>query len=71
METHVMVEMQKKRYWYPPPITLEMMNPNSEKEEADIAEEIAKLSVLYFANILVHFKQFLEEEDILESIGVI
>ena len=43
------------------------MNPNSEKEETDIAEERAKPSSLFCKHLGtdVQFKQFLEEEDIL------
>jgi len=66
-ETSMMVKIKKKRHWYPPPISLERMNPNSEKEETDIAEERAKPSSLFCKHLgtYLQFKQFLEEEDIL------
>jgi hypothetical protein len=43
------------------------MNPNSEKEETDIAEERAKPSSLFCKHLgsIYNLKQFLEEEDIL------
>ena len=47
METPMMVKIKKKGHWYLPPISLERMNPNSEKEETDIAEERAKPSSLF------------------------
>ncbi len=36
METPMMVKIKKKGHWYLLPISLERMNPNSEKEETDI-----------------------------------